>query len=144
MTANRWWVKLGARWLARIDGASGQLRLAFLAMTGNGIVLSTLKDYGYGRFAVPFLVVSAIGLLIYIYKYSEGGVWNQVARDRADMSANFSDPKGRINTEMTARSLFAALEGRELDEDERQAIKNELDATYIEHRDGIDVEGLDD
>jgi len=143
MTAQRWWVKLGARWLARVDGVSGQLRLIFLAMTGNGIVLSTLKDYGYEEFALPFLFLSAGGLLAYTYLYAEEGVWNQVARDRRDMSANFSDPKSRINTEMTARALYAAMQARELTQTEREQIKHELNETFAEHRDGISLEGMD-
>jgi len=144
MTAQRWWVKLAARWLARIDGVSGQFRLAFLAVTGVSTTLVALRDYGYGQYAPLFVGASAVAAAVFAYLYTEGGVWNQVARDRQDMSGNFSDPKARINTEMTARSLHAAMQGRELRPEEREAIKGELDATFAEHRDGINLEQMDD
>ncbi|MDY7082368.1 MAG: hypothetical protein SXQ77_08200 [Halobacteria archaeon] len=140
MTANRWWVKLAARWLARIDGVSGMIRLAMLGLTGISTATITLRQYGHGEYAWPLIFVILVGTLIYTYLYTEGGVWNQMARDRQDLSQNFASPSMRINTEMMARSIVAAQEKRQLSEEEREAIKRELDDAFDEYRDGVDLE----
>jgi len=140
MTADRWWVKTAARWLARIDGISGMMRLAMLVMTGLSTALLTLKQYGYGRYAWLFIGVVAAGTLVFTYLYTEGGVWNQMSRDRQDLSSNFAGPAMRMRNELLARGVLAAEEGRELSEGEREAIKAELDVAFEEYRDGIDLE----
>jgi len=137
MTANRWWVKLAARWLARIDGVSGQLRLLFLAMTGYGIVLQTLSQYGFGGYAIEFISVSSVVLVVYTFYYNEGGVRNQVSRDRQDLSTNYAGPTMRLDDEMIARGVLAAQKGEPLSEQEREAIQTELDDAWYEHRDGL-------
>lgn len=104
-TAERWWVRLAARWLARIDGVSGQLRLAMLGLTGVSTASLTLKQFGYGRYAVPFIAVLGVGTIAYTYVYAEGGVWNQVARDRRDLSDNFSGPTMLHQNRIQARQL---------------------------------------
>jgi hypothetical protein len=139
MTANRWWVKLAARWLARVDGVSGMIRLAMLGLTGLSTATLTLRQYGHGEYAWPFIGVVAVGTLIFTYLYTEGGVWNQMARDRQDLSTNFAGPSMRMSNELVARGILAAQEGRELTEGERQAIKGELDHAFAEYRDGIDL-----
>lgn len=141
MTANRWWVKMAARWLARIDGVSGQLQLAMLIMTGLSTATLTLKSYGHGQFAWPLIAVTAIAGLVFTYFYTEGGVWNQVNRDRQDLSSNFARPGFRINDELLARGLLAAFKGRELSVDERAAIQVELDEAFADYRDGINLKG---
>lgn len=142
-TAQRWWVRLAARWLARIDGVKGQVQMVSLAVTAFSTFGVLLQGFGLGRF-VPYLGgFGVVGLLVYTYYFTEGGVWNQVSRDRQDMSSNFAAPSSRINTEMTARAMFAAIERRELTDEERKAIKDELDATFAEHRDGIDIDEID-
>jgi hypothetical protein len=139
VTADRWWVRVAARWLARIDGVSGQLRLAMLVMTGLSTATLTLRQYGLGRFAVPLIAATGVGLLVFTYLYTEGGVWNQMARDRADLSGNYATPRGKINTEMTAVALFAALEGRPPTESEREAMVEAVDERFQTYRDGVEL-----
>jgi hypothetical protein len=134
-TAERWWVRLAARWL----GVSGQLRLAMLVMTGLSTATLTLRQYGHGQLAWPLIFTTGIGMLVYTYLYAEGGVWNQVQRDRADLSTNFAGPGMRMDDELIARGILAAQKGEELSEDERQAVKHELDEAWDEYRDGIDL-----
>lgn len=140
MTANRWWVRLAARWLARVDGVSGMIRLAMLGITGISTATLTLRQYGHGEYAWPFIGTVAAGTLLFTYLYTEGGVWNQMARDRQDLSSNFAGPSMRMNNELLARGMLAARENRELSEEERQAIKRELDEAFQEYREGIDLE----
>ena len=127
MTAQRWWVKLAARWLARVDGVSGMIRLAMLVLTGISTATITLRQYGHGEFAWPLIGTLSVGMVIFTYLYTEGGVWNQMARDRQDLSSNFAGPSMRMNTELIARGMLAAEEARELTPEEREAIKAELD-----------------
>ncbi|MFB6362218.1 MAG: hypothetical protein ABEH59_12975 [Halobacteriales archaeon] len=139
MTAQRWWVRVAARWLARVDGVSGMIRLAMLGLTGISTATLTLRQYGHGEYAWPLIGVVSVGTLVFTYLYTEGGVWNQMARDRKDLSTNFAGPSMRVNNEILARGILAAEEGRELSEGERDAIKRELDDAFAEYRDGIDL-----
>ena len=140
MTATRWWVKLAARWLARVDGVSGMIRLAMLGLTGISTATLTLRQYGHGEYAWPLIVAIGVGTLVFTYLYTEGGVWNQMARDRQDLSTNFAGPSMRMNDEMIARGILAAQEKRELSAEEREAIQLELDHAFQEFREGIDLE----
>lgn len=141
MTADRWWVRQAARWLARVDGVSGMIRLAMLGLTGLSTATLTLRQYGHGEFAWPFIAVMLSGTLVFTYLYTEGGVWNQMARDRQDLSSNFAGPSMRMNNELIARGILAAQETRELTPEERDAIKGELDDAFEEYRDGIELDG---
>ena len=143
MTAQRWWVRTAARWLARVDGVSGQLRLAMLGLTGISTATLTLRQYGHGEYAWPLIALVSAGTLLFTYLYTEGGVWNQMSRDRQDLSNNFAGPSMRINDELLARGLLAAEEKRELSDTERQAIKTELDAAFEEYREGLVLEEAD-
>ena len=140
MTANRWWVRLVARWLARVDGVSGMIRLAMLGLTGISTATLTLRQYGHGEYAWPLIGVVAGGTLAFTYLYTEGGVWNQMARDRQDLSTNFAGPSMRMDNELVARGVLAAQERRPLSDEEREAIKRELDDAFEEYRDGLDLE----
>ncbi|MDZ7701110.1 MAG: hypothetical protein U5J98_03045 [Halobacteriales archaeon] len=139
MTAQRWWVKLAARWLARVDGVSGMIQLAMLGLTGLSTATLTLRQYGHGEYAWPLIAIVSAGTLVFTYLYTEGGVWNQVSRDRQDLSSNFAGPSMRMNNELLARGILAAEEGRELTEGERTAIKAELDDAFAEYREGIEL-----
>jgi len=143
MTAQRWWVQSAARWLARIDGVSNQLRLAMLGVTGASTAALSLQQYGYGRLTVPLLAAGGAATLAYTYAYTEGGVWNQMSRDRRDMADNWAGPTARIRNEMLTRGLVAADRGRRLSEDEVNTIQSELDAAFREYRDGYDINEVD-
>jgi hypothetical protein len=143
MTATRWWVRLAARWLARIDGVSGQLRLAMLGLTAVSTGVVALQSYGLGELAAPLVATVAIAGLAFAYLYAEGGVWNQVQRDKRDLSTNYAAPMSRIDDEMIARGVIAAEKGRTLDEEERAAVREELDRAFVELREGVDLERID-
>ena len=137
-TAERWWVKMAARWLARVDGVSSQIRVGSLGVTAFSTFSLVLQNSGHGEYVVPLGVIGLIGFPIYTYLYTEHGVWNQVNFDKNVLSSNFAGPTMRIDDEMIARSMLAALYGRELTDEEREAIKSEADATFEEYRDGVD------
>lgn len=140
MTANRFWVRYLARWAARFDGISRMVNMGFLGLTGFSTASLMLKQYGYGEYAMPMGIILFFGAMIAAYLYAEGGVWNQVNRDKRDLSLNHSTPHMKISNEMTARGFFAGMKGRELTENERKAIRSEIDGAYQELRDGIEVD----
>lgn len=140
-TAERWWVRRAARWLARLDGVSKQLRLAMLIMTGLSTATITLKQYGHGQLAWPLIGVTGIGILGYTYLYTECGVWNQMQRDRVDLSTNFSGPSMRMDDTLIGVAMFAAEEGRPPDEEEFEAIEEGVRTYWERYRDGVEVDG---
>lgn len=140
MTAQRWWVKIAARWLARVDGVTGQLRLAMLGLTGVSTATLTLREYGHGEYAWPFIGILGVVTLIYTYLYTEGGVWNQMARDRRDMSDNFAGPTMRMDDTLIAIAVFSAVNGRPPDETEREMLADAVEDQWHEYRDGIELD----
>lgn len=140
MTANRWWVKLAARWLARLDGVSNQVRMVSLAITAFSTFSIMLQGFGLGAW-VPYVgVVGMAAMVVYTYLYTEGGVWNQMARDRQDLSNNWAGPNAAIVSELSGRSYAAARMGRPLTDQERAAVRAERREAFEEYREGIDLE----
>jgi len=138
-TAERWWVRVAARWLARIDGVSGQLRLAMLVMTGLSTATITLKQYGHGNLAWPLIIVSGLVMLVYTYLYTEGGVWNQVQRDKKDMSTNYSNPLMLMDDTLIGVAAFVAMEGRKPTEAEQEMIEESVREMWEDYRDGVEL-----
>jgi hypothetical protein len=143
MTAERPWVRWGARWLARVEAVQGIVQMVTLSMTAASTTLLGLKEYGYGEFALPFLVASATGGIAFAYLYAEGGVWNQKNRDHSDMGNNFATPRDVIDDTLIATGVFAAKHGRPPDEDESEAIRQAVRGQWEELRDGIDLQDAD-
>lgn len=143
MTAQRWWVRLVARWLARVDGVTGQLRLAMLCLTGVSTATLTLREYGHGEYAWPLIGVLAGGTLVYTYLYTEGGVWNQVSRDRMDMSDNYAAPGAYISSQIQMQAIAAALEAVENENDPQQAAHETVNELWNEYRDGANLQAIE-
>jgi len=141
MTAERWWVRSGARWIARIDSVKGHLNLVFQGMTGVSLASGALKYFGAAWAVGPFIAIIGLSVLGYAYLYSEGGVWNQVSRDRSDMSNNFATPRDVIDDTLIAVGVFAAINGREPEGEELEHIQDAVRSQWEEFRHGIDLEG---
>jgi len=139
-TADRWPVRTAARWLARVDGVKSHIQVVSLGVTAFSTFSLVLQNSGHGEVVVPLGVAGLLGFPLYTYLYTEKGVWNQVSRDRQDLSTNFAGPTLRIDDEHIARGVIAGLHGKQLDEKTRQAIKDELDDTFAEYREGIDLD----
>jgi len=143
VTANRWWVKLAARWLARIDGVKGQVQMFSLAVTAFSTFGLMLQGFGLGEY-IPYLGVAVVsGGVVYTYYYNEGGVRNQVSRDRQDLSNNFSGPTMRIDDELIGCAVFAAVHGRAPDDEERSEISEAVDGPWREYRQGMVIDDDD-
>lgn len=140
MTAQRWWVRLFARWQARIDSVKGQIQAVSLAVTAFSTFSLVLQNAGLSEYIVPLGVCLLVVGPSYAYYFMEGGVWNQVARDRQDMSSNFASPNQRIGNELGALALAAAMKGRELTDEEREAALAELDDAFERNRDGYELD----
>jgi len=137
MTANRWWVRLAARWLARIDGVTGQIQMVSLSVTAFSTFGILLQNYGLGGL-VPYLgAAAAVGCLVYVYLYTEGGVWNQVAKDRQDLSTDFSGPTMKMDDTLIGVAVFAAIHERPPTKEEIETIETAVDGQWKEYRDGV-------
>lgn len=142
MTANRWWVRFGARWMARIDGASGIVQMATLSVTAFSTFSIMLQNFGLGHI-VPYLgAVCIAGFILFVYLYAEGGVWNQVSRDRVDLSTNYAGPTMRIDDELIGAAVFAAIHKRPPEDEELEAISEAVDQPWHDYREGIPEEKL--
>jgi len=143
MTATRWWVRLFARWQARIDSVKGQIQALSLAVTAFSTFSLLLQNAGFGAW-VPYLgAVGAVGLPAYAYLFFEGGVWNQVNRDRVDRSDNFIGPGGYIAATIQARAFAEALAAAERGEDPDAAAAATVEELWREYRDGVDIDALE-
>lgn len=141
MTADRWWVRWGARWLARAEAVAPMVRVGMLTMTGLSTALVALKQYGHGRYALPLVIVVALGTLIFTWLYTEGGVFNQKNRDKTDMGTNWAGPNMRMQYEIAAVGFFAAMENRPPTDEEHAVISEAVDETWRDFRDGVDLNG---
>jgi len=140
VTAVRWWVKLFARWKARISGVQADISLFYQGVTASSLGSAAMEYLGAPWWAIGLFLAFMVGMVfVYAWVYAEGGVWNQTQRDKRDMSNNFAGPNGRIVQEMHVRGWVAAEKGEPLSDDERQVIKDEMDAAFMEYRDGIDL-----
>lgn len=144
MTANRWWVKLFARWQARIDSSLQEINLGLRFISSGGIGSAALTYLGQRWLVVPFLVGMVVAILAYAYLTFEGGVKNQVARDRADMISNFSGPGNLIDDVLIGVAVFSAVHGRKPADDELEAIIETVREQWDDYRDGIPEEYLND
>lgn len=140
MTAQRWWVRFGARWIARIDSVKSHLNLVFQGMTGVSLASGALKYFGMEWAVGPFIAVVAVSVLVYAYLYAEGGVWNQVSRDRTDLSNNYATPRDKIDDTLIGAAVFAAVHGREPDEEELNTIEHTVSAKWSDFRNGVELD----
>jgi len=142
-TAERWPVRVGARWMARIQGVSGHIRLASLGVTAFSTFSLLLEQLGLGAY-IPYIGVAGVGgLVVFAYLYAEAGVWNQVLRDQRDMSGNHAHPGQRIDDELIGVAVASAMKGRALTDDERAAVAAELDRAWGKYRDGYEIARAD-
>lgn len=149
MTATRWWVRLAARWLARVEAVSDIVRMAMLTLTGLSTATLTLRQYGHGEYAWPLITAVGVSGVLFTWFYTEGGVYNQKNRDRVDLGDNYSGPTMLLDRQITG-AQFAELahvlqNGEQVPIDELE--ERMRDATIREWaslRDGVDIEELEE
>lgn len=139
-TAERWWVRIAARWLARVDGVKSHIQVVSLAVTAFSTFSLVLQNSGHGEFVRPLGVVLAMLLPVYTYLYTEGGVWNQVGRDRQDLSTNYAGPTMAMDDTTIGVAAFVAIHGRKPNPDERQLIEDAVREQWDDYRDGITID----
>jgi hypothetical protein len=115
--------------------------MASLAVTAFSTFSLVLQNAGMGEF-VPYVgVLGVVGVVGFAYAYSEGGVWNQVARDKNDLSDNWAGPNMRIDDELIGKAVFAAVHKRPPKAEEARAIEETVDDGWRSHRDGVNIDG---
>lgn len=144
MTATRWWVKMAARWLARVDGVKGQVQMFSLAVTAFSTFSIMLQGFGMGS-VVPYLGVAMVVVgVVYTYYFTEGGVWNQMARDRQDLSTNYAGPTMAMDDVTIGVATFVAMQGRKPTPEEREMIQDAVREQWDEYRSGLPPEWFDE
>lgn len=145
MTATRWWVKMYARWIARVQAVQGQLSLFFQAMSGVGIASGALKYLGAPVWAIAiFVVLLMICMVGYIWLFSEGGVFNQKNRDIQDIGSNYAAPTMAMDDTTIGVAVFVALHNRKPTKEERRMIEEGVKEQWDEYRNGLPEEWFDD
>lgn len=139
-TAERWWVRMAARWLARVDGVKTHIQVVSLGVTAFSTFSLVLQNSGHGGWVVPLGVAGLLGMPVYTYLYTEGGVWNQVSRDRVDLSTNFAGPTMLMDDVQIAIGTFVALHGRKPTAEERKQIESAIKEQWDDYRNGIQVD----
>lgn len=146
MTAQRWWVRVYARWIARVQAVQGQLNLFFTALSGTSLASGALKYFGAPSWLIAAFLVALAGLIVaYVYLYSEGGVWNQKERDQKDLSTNYIGPGKAMDMLLQGRQravLAQAIDEEWGDGRIRQEMDRETLALLRDYRDGIDVDDV--
>lgn len=148
MTANRWWVKAAARWLARFDTTKTQLQAISLAITAFSTFSLVLQNAGLGEYVPHLGVVAGLSWIVYTYYYAEGGVHNQKQRDMVDLSDNYSGPTMALDALIESKQLaylaYAIQNGeqqsleelqsemREISLEEWKALRNGLDEDLLQ------------
>lgn len=140
MTANRWWVRLFARWKAKIGAVQADINMFFTAVQTVTIASGIMAFFSVPSWFIVFLMAAMFAsVAVYAHLYSEGGVWNHTQRVTRDLSDNFAKPSQRMGNEMNGVAFFAAKEGRMPTEEEREAISQAVDEVWNDYRDGVDV-----
>lgn len=140
MTADRWWVRLGARWFARFRTVDDILKSGSLAVTAFSTFSLVLQNAGLDHL-VPYVgAFAAGGFVVFTYYFSEGGVYNQAQRDLADLASNFAGPNTYIVAVVQGATIAAAIKGERLDEEELESLVEEASRQFDRHRDGIELE----
>jgi len=129
-----------ARWLMRVEAAGQIIRMSFLGVTAASTLTSALALIGY-QWAAPYILGLGIAItLVFAFIYVEFGIFNRKNRERVDRGNNFSRPDMRIDDEITAAGVFAAMHGRPPDDSEQDAIEEAVDETFQKHRNGVEVD----
>lgn len=133
----RGWI---ARWLMRLEAAGSILRMGFLGVTAASTLTSALALVGLKSLAPVVLVAGVAGTFVFAYVYVELGIFNRKNRERVDRGNNFSRPDMRIDDEITAAGVYAAVHGEAPDGDDAEAIEQAVEEAFQKHRNGVDVE----
>lgn len=128
------------RWLMRLEAAGSILRMAFLGVTAASTLTSALALIGLEALAPYMLAAGILSTFVFAYAYVEAGVYNRKNREQVDRGDNYAGPTMRIDDELMARAFKAALENRKLTDQERDAIRDELDDGFRDLRNGIPIE----
>lgn len=128
------------RWIMRFEAASQILSVGFQGTTAVSALSGVLAYTGFQTW-VPYVIAAGIpAVFIFAFGYAEFGLFNRKNREKADYGNNFARPDMRIDDEITAAGIFAALHGRPPSDEEAEVIAETVERTWQKHRNGVDVE----
>lgn len=124
----------------RFEAAGQILTMTFQGTTAVS-ALSGVLAYTGKEGIVPFVLAAGfIGVFTFAFAYVELGIFNRKNRERHDRGSNFAGPKMRIDDELIGSAVFAAVHGRQPDEDEAKEISEAVEKPWRQHRDGVSIE----
>lgn len=147
MTVENGFVRRIARWIMRVEAAGNVLRIALFGGTFLTTGLTALQQYGYSRYAWPFIGITGSTILLFAYVYAEFGVFNQKSRDMADVGDNYSGPTmlmdGRIRAEQLAMLAYILQSQDNANIEEiREQMHSLTDEQWAQLRDGIEIDNI--
>lgn len=114
--------------------------IGFQATTALSALSGVLAYSGFSGY-VPYILAAGVpAIFVFAYSYAELGLYNRKNREKADYGNNFARPDMRIDDEITAAGVFAALHGRPPDAEEAAALAEAVETTWRKHRDGVQLE----
>lgn len=128
------------RWVMRMEASGQMLSIVFSGTTAVSALSGVLAYTGFQAYVPYVLALGGLGIFAFAFAYVELGLYNRKNREKQDRGNNFAKPQNRIDDEMIARGVAAGIHGRTLDEEELNAIDEELDTSYSKHRNGLEVD----
>lgn len=125
------------RWVMRFEAAGQMLGLAFQGTTAVSALSGVLTYAGYSSYVPYVLGIAGVAIAAFAFGYVEFGIYNRKNRENQERGNNFGKPQNIIDNIIMSRGFEAGDKGRTLDDDERNAIREEVFAAYREFRDGV-------
>lgn len=128
------------RWLMRIQAIQGIVQMVSMAITAASTLTFALQSIGYTHLAPWVLASGLIGTPLFAWFYVDKGLFNRKNRENVDRGNNFATPRDKIDDTLIGTAVFAAVHGREPDEEELDTIENSVTKKWSDFRNGVDVD----
>lgn len=128
------------RWVMRFEATGQIMSLGFQGTTAVSALSGVLAYTGFQEYVPYVLGFGVIVSFAFAYIYVDWGLYNRKNREKEARGNNFAKPQNAIDDAMIARNILAAKKGRELTEEERNAIEAESIRGYRDYHDGIEVD----
>lgn len=131
---------LVGRWLTYLQAIQSIVQMVSIEVTAASTLSVALQNAGHGDLVIYVFAVAAVGTPLSAYLYVKLGFYARKNRENQDMGNNWAGPNSRIQAELNARAIAAALQGGPLDDDQREAAAVESDETFLQRRDGVEID----
>jgi len=127
------------RWIMRFEAAGQIISMVAQVTTALSALSGVLAYSGYAGYVPVVLGIGGLGGIVFVYGYTEWGIYNRKNREKQVRGNNYSKPQNAIDDAIIARTIIAAEKERTLTEQERAVIENESIQGYQDYHNGIDL-----